>query len=133
MELGEFIKKYREENDLSLREFANKSGLSHAYIAKLESGIDPRSGKKVEPTLDTIKKIADATDTQLIEVLKLMGYVESNNEEKSECMLDEEIKQIISNLDSEFIDILKDLDGMTKEEKKILTIFLEGMKLHRNK
>lgn len=133
MELGEFIKKYREENDLSLREFANKSGLSHAYIAKLESGIDPRSGKKVEPTLDTIKKIADATDTQLIEILKLMGYVDADIEGKSERMLDEEIKDILSNLDPEFIDILKDLEGMTKEEKKVFTIFLEGMKLRRNK
>lgn len=134
MKLGDFIRNYRDDNDLSLRDFANKSGLSHAYIAKLESGIDPRSGKKVEPTMDTIKRIAKATDTSIVEILKEIGYINNKNNEKANaCNIDKEVKEIICELGHDFTDMLRDLKGMTEEEKESLMIFLQGMKLRRNK
>lgn len=77
MKLGEVIKKYREKHDLSLREFAEKCGLSHAYIAKLEDGKDPRTGKEIEPTLDTVNKIAVAINMSLDELLKIIGYLDT--------------------------------------------------------
>ncbi|SMB95552.1 Helix-turn-helix domain-containing protein [Desulfonispora thiosulfatigenes DSM 11270] len=75
MQLGEIIKNYRKQNDLSLREFANRCDLSHAYIAKLEDGIDHRSGKKVEPTLDTVKRISDAINIPMERLLSMIGYI----------------------------------------------------------
>lgn len=36
MTLGEFIRKYRSEHDLSQRQFALKCGLSNGYISMLE-------------------------------------------------------------------------------------------------
>lgn len=78
MKLGEIIKKYREENNLSLREFAEKCGLSHAYIAKLEEGKDPRSGKNIEPTIDTVKKISEAMNMPLDKLLKAIGYLDTD-------------------------------------------------------
>ena len=70
--LGEIIKEYRQENSLSLREFSKKCGLSHTYIDKLEKGVDPRSGKPVEPTIDVLEKVSSALSINLQELLILI-------------------------------------------------------------
>lgn len=75
--LGEFIKSVREEQKLTLREFANICNLSHSYISKLEKGIDPRNNKKVIPTIETLKKIADAVNYPLEKLLEISGYTDS--------------------------------------------------------
>lgn len=59
MKLNEAIRKFREENNLSQREFARKCNLSHNTIHLLERGINPRSGKELIPDTLTYKKIAD--------------------------------------------------------------------------
>ena len=38
MEIGQLIKEYREENGVSIRQFAKDVGCSYEYIRKLESG-----------------------------------------------------------------------------------------------
>ena len=60
MTLGDLIKKYREENDLSMSDFAEKSGLSKAYVSLLEKNKNPKTGKEITPSVDIIKKVADA-------------------------------------------------------------------------
>jgi transcriptional regulator with XRE-family HTH domain len=75
--VGSIIKRYREEHDLSLRDFAEKSALSHAYVDKLEKGIDPRSKKNVEPTLDTLIKIASAMNISLDQLLEECGVLKN--------------------------------------------------------
>ena len=73
--LGNFLKGYRDTHDLSLRNFAALSGLSHTYIEKLEKGSDPRSGKPVVPTINTLQALAKATGKTLLEILQIAGYV----------------------------------------------------------
>lgn len=51
-EIGEKIKRLRTEKKLSMREFGDKLGVSHAHISKLESGIN-------SPSVDLLEKIAD--------------------------------------------------------------------------
>lgn len=58
MHLGEIIKEYRNKNNLSMGDFAEKSGISKAYISILEKNRDPRNGKKVTPSIPIIKKAA---------------------------------------------------------------------------
>lgn len=58
MHLGEIIKEYRSKNNLSMGDFAEKSGISKAYISILEKNRDPRNGKKVTPSIPIIKKAA---------------------------------------------------------------------------
>lgn len=41
MTLGEVIKKYREDHDLSMADFAELSGMSKAYVSLLEKGTRP--------------------------------------------------------------------------------------------
>lgn len=60
MTLGDFIHKYRKENKLSMDEFAIKSGLSKAYVGLLEKNKHPKTGKEITPSIDIIKKVADA-------------------------------------------------------------------------
>ena len=60
MRLGEIIKKYREEHEMSMSEFAKVSGLSKQYVSVLERGKHPSSGKSVAPSLEVIKKVAQA-------------------------------------------------------------------------
>lgn len=73
--LGNFLKGYRDTHDLSLRNFAALSGLSHTYIEKIEKGSDPRSGKPVVPTINTLQALAKATGKTLLEILQIAGYV----------------------------------------------------------
>lgn len=72
MLLGDVIKKYREANNLSLRAFANKCGLSYTYISMLEKNKDYRTGKPIAPTLESVKEIANAMYMSLDDLLKLL-------------------------------------------------------------
>ena len=72
MFLGDLIKQYRTINNLSLRDFASRCGLSHTYISALEKNIDPRTGKPIAPTLDTVKYVAKGMNTTIEEILKIL-------------------------------------------------------------
>lgn len=72
MLLGELIKKYREENNLSLRDFATRCNLSYTYISMLEKNKDYRTGKPIAPTLDSVKDIAKAMNMSIDELLKIL-------------------------------------------------------------
>lgn len=43
MTLGEIIKKYRTEHDMSMRDFEALSGISRGYLSMLEKNENPRS------------------------------------------------------------------------------------------
>lgn len=58
-DLGTKLKELRLQNGLSLRKAQEKIGLSHNYIRKLELGYDPVTKKKVSPTIDALKMIAN--------------------------------------------------------------------------
>ena len=83
MTLGKFIKQYREDNNLSLREFSNSCELSHSYISKLEKGVDSKTGKPVIPTVETIKKLSDATNVSMSDLLTLSDMTFSEEEWKN--------------------------------------------------
>lgn len=72
MKLGEWIKNYRVKNDYSMQTFADKCGFSKAYVAILENGINPSTGKPVSPTIQIFKKIADATLQDVNEFISLL-------------------------------------------------------------
>lgn len=58
--LSEFVRAKR--GNLSLREFAQQcDGISHTQIDSIERGADPRTGKPVRPTVETLSKIAKGT------------------------------------------------------------------------
>lgn len=72
MKIGDYVKNYRHEHGLSMQAFGNKCNLSRAYISILEKGINPTTNKPFSPTLETLKKIADVTNTDLDTLLKML-------------------------------------------------------------
>ncbi len=58
MTIGELIKEYRTEHDLSQRQFAIACNLSNGYIAMLERGENPSTGEPIKSTIPALKKIA---------------------------------------------------------------------------
>lgn len=69
MDLGEIIKSFRSQHNMSMDEFAKLSGLSKAYISMLEKNKDPRSKKPIVPSIETIKKVANTVGLSFDEVL----------------------------------------------------------------
>lgn len=71
--LGELVKKKRESMNMSLRNFSKICGISHAYIKNIEDG-DPRTGKKIVPSLSSIEKLAPILGMTLGQLLNEIGY-----------------------------------------------------------
>ena len=65
---GDKIRAARGE--LSLRDFAKKIGISHTHLDSIEKGYDPRTGKPVKISLDTIRKISEGTGIPLYELIE---------------------------------------------------------------
>lgn len=59
MTLGQIIKTYRDENRMSMDDFAKASGLSKAYISQLENNLNPKTGEPPVPSINSIKKAAN--------------------------------------------------------------------------
>ena len=58
MTIGEYIKQYLEEHEISQRQFARSTGLSTTYINMLINGINSSTGKPMMPSYPNIAKIA---------------------------------------------------------------------------
>lgn len=62
MTLGDIIKNYRTEHNLSMDAFSEKSGISKAYISLLEKNKHPKTGKAIAPSIQCIKQAANGMD-----------------------------------------------------------------------
>jgi repressor LexA len=60
MDIGTIITKYCDEHGMSSTEFANRVGVSRAYIYMLKRGKRYKAEKDVIPSVDTIEKLAKA-------------------------------------------------------------------------
>jgi transcriptional regulator with XRE-family HTH domain len=115
MTLGDVIKKYRKENDISQRDFAKMTGLSNSYISQLEKNKNSKNGQPIKPTLDTFKVVADAmninVDALLNQVddmvISLSQLVTDGNELDNEIM--NLVRQLPDNLKESLHDILQSL------------------------
>lgn len=72
MVLGDIVKNYRSENNLSMDEMAKRCSLSKGYISMIENNINPRNNKPIAPTLPSLKKIANGMDIELDDLLNMM-------------------------------------------------------------
>ena len=62
--IGENVKKYRNKLGISQDVLSKKSNLTFHTIAKIEAGATPN------PTIETVKKIADALGISLDDLMK---------------------------------------------------------------
>ena len=72
MTLGDYIKNYRHTHKYSMDEFALRTGISKAYISILERNYNPSTGKAAIPSLDTIKRVAVATNADFNDLIAML-------------------------------------------------------------
>ena len=58
MTLREYLIKYREDHGLSQRQFASISDISNGYLAMIENGLNPRTGKPPVLSIPMLRKLA---------------------------------------------------------------------------
>jgi transcriptional regulator with XRE-family HTH domain len=73
MKLEDLIKKYREDNNISQREFARRCGLSNSLISIFEMGKNPQTGKTISPDLETYRKLANGMGTSIQKLFEVLG------------------------------------------------------------
>lgn len=76
MRLGEVVKNYLKEHDMSLRSFARLSGITPTNLSYIINGKTPRGNEQV-PSIHTYRKIADAMG---MDVEDLIGMVDDKIE-----------------------------------------------------
>lgn len=70
MLLGDVIYRYRMSKDkMTLKEFADCSGLSVAYVNQLENNRNPKTNEPIVPSLETFSKVAAGMGISLNELL----------------------------------------------------------------
>ena len=73
MYLGDVIKIYRIENDLSMAEFSERSGISKAYVSLLEKNRHPKTGQTIAPSLEVIRKAAKAMNMNFDDLFSMLN------------------------------------------------------------
>ena len=74
--IGELVKEYRQKQNLSMQAFGKMCDLSRAYIAILEKGINPTTGRTFTPTIETLEKIAKAMNISKIKLMEITDIAE---------------------------------------------------------
>lgn len=108
-----------------MREFASKCGISHTHLDSIEKGIDPRTGKSVRITIETLKKIANAMNMSVNDLLIQSGEVPDSQVKKVDNNKILYKYNNLSNEDKEILDLLKDLDI---DKKKSIINFIKTFK-----
>ena len=72
MKFNEWVYNYRKTHALSMQGMADLCGLSKQYISVLEKGLNPNTKKEFIPSIETVKKIADATGTDFNVLISLL-------------------------------------------------------------
>lgn len=72
MKLCSIVTNYRNENNLSQREFARRCNLSNSYISFIEKEINPKTGKPLTPTLEQYRNIANGMNMSVQELFDLL-------------------------------------------------------------
>lgn len=81
MQLGDVIKKYREEHDMSLQDFANLIGSSRSYVYMLEKNVNPTTNKPISPSITTLKVLAKAMNMNVASLVDVGQQIYLDEEE----------------------------------------------------
>ena len=73
MYIGEIIKSYREQHNMTVEEFANKSNLSQAEITQLEELFQSDRATPYSVLMRQIKSIAEAIEQPIPIIMNLIS------------------------------------------------------------
>jgi len=114
-DLGNSLIKLRGKE--SLRDAANRIGISHTYLRILEKGVDLRSGNPAKATADTLRLISKAYDCSYEELLRISGIIDF--ELKGKLIVEEKLKlaDLILNLPENEKKIVMDMVQALSDKK----------------
>lgn len=121
---------------LTLREAGDKIGISHTYLSHLEKGVDPRSGKEISVSVETLKLIADGYNYPFDKLMVAAGYLPKEREDSSRAPSDQvptptttrlDLKQIEELLETGIPIDLGDGTEATPEDKDFLLRIVRSM------
>lgn len=124
-ELGALLKELRGKE--SLREASKRTGLSHTYLGIIEKGYDPRSGKPVKPTPETLKLLSEAYDYPYEKLMEIAGYLEGENREELQSkQQDKPInmaflggrKEVLTDDEAEALELALEIHRRNKEKRR---------------
>ena len=76
MKLGEIVKQYRDENNITMDTFAIRAGLSKGYISMLEKDFNPSTQKPIAPSLEVIRKVATTINMDINDLIDILDDTE---------------------------------------------------------
>jgi SOS-response transcriptional repressor LexA len=126
-QLGRKLRELRGK--MSLREAAHKTGISHAYLDRLEKGIDPRTGKEIYPSVFTLKTLSKAYNVSYSELFKAAGYITENLTDDEEELMSKmaEDEHAIKALEK-FFDNHPEFENLSDDEIRLLPDLAEIMR-----
>ncbi|WP_248924812.1 helix-turn-helix domain-containing protein [Paenibacillus hamazuiensis] len=115
-DFGKFLERLR--GNMSLREAAKKSGLSHAYIRDLELGKNRSTNERITPSPETLKKLSSAYGYSYTDLMQKAGHlVESDISSGSRNVIELDLQNVM------FIEIgRKEITYFTNDLKVIQSI-----------
>ena len=120
MTLGQYVRQYREEHNLSQRKFAEMCGLSNAYISILEDGKSPKTGKDLIPKIDSLLRIANAMNITLNDLFDVIDdmEVDISTVSKAQKLAAPKIQLVTDNINEGKINT-----PVTQKEMQMLELF----------
>lgn len=122
MTLPNLVKTYRKQNNLTMQEFADRCGLSKAYISMLEKGKHPQNATNLRPNIETLDKLAKGMGMSFDDfamVLKGETVVTVNDD------VPEQFKKYMSD---DLITIVNAWEKLSDADKQIIKIIAEKYK-----
>lgn len=107
MSIGQKIKSFRKENNLTQKELAKKSNISRSYLADIEND-------RYNASLDTLKSIANALDVNISALIEEDLNAKNNKIDTNK----EQIKTIAAHLED------KDL---TDKKVKLIKDYIDAL------
>src|SRR5699024_4441795 len=80
MDFGTYIRNLRKSKQLTLREAARRSEMSHPYLSQIENG------KNTNPTPHIIKKLAKGLEVPYMQLMQQAGYTDGNSNRVAEAL-----------------------------------------------
>lgn len=85
-DFGEYLRRLRLQQKLSLRDVAAKTSMSYSYLTQIEHG------RRKAPGPELLKKLASVYDVLVSDLLKAAGYLEDVEQTKPVLSNEEEVE-----------------------------------------
>lgn len=122
MTLPKLVKTYRKQNNLTMQEFADRCGLSKAYISMLEKGKHPQNATNLRPNIETLDKLAKGMGMTFDE------FVLALKDDTLVTICDDIPEQFPKYMTDDLITIINAWHKISESDKQIIKIIAEKYK-----